>query len=99
MNTVKPSNVSPMDGEEYAWITGKLWYVQALPLRSLDQRGYDYFAPPDFDSQHSCLHGTECSERHADALRGFGVAVAVCSGIVVWSLIFAAVRAVVEVLR
>lgn len=59
MTPIQPSPVSPMDAEEYAWLTGKLWYVESQrKYAPLEHRAYDYFAPPEFDPQHSCRHGS-----------------------------------------
>ena len=73
-----PSPVSPISPEEYAWLTGKLWYVEskAKPLVSLDRTYYPGDVPDLPLEQHSCSHGSQFVHRHEDALRGLGLAVA-----------------------
>ena len=81
---ISPSPISPIDAEECAWLHGRLWYVQRL--EPLEPRAYDYFAPPEFDLQHSCCHG---SQRAVDAWRLVGVSVVICGVIVFWSAVAA----------
>lgn len=90
---MRHSEIHPMPIDEWLWITGKL----GGELEPVDPRGYievDDDLPFEWDRQHSCRHGT-LGGRDA-ACVGFGAAVVVCSAIVLWGALFAAVAAVVR---
>ena len=88
LHEMTPSPISPIDAEEYAWLRGNLWYVQSQRLTPLEPRAYDYFAPPEFDPQYSCCHG---SQRAVDAWRLVGMSAVICAVIVFWSAVAAGV--------
>ena len=74
-----PSPVRDIDLEE-------LFFLRGTPVTPLEPRAYDYFAPPEFDLQHSCCHG---SQRQVDAVRLCGASVVICGVIVFWSAVAA----------
>ena len=79
LHEMTPSPVHDIGLEE-------LFFLRGTPVTPLEPRAYDYFAPPEFDPQHSCCHG---SQRAVDAWRLVGVSVVVCTLIVFWSAVAA----------